>query len=70
MKSALLLASLKTDGINVIESQQTRDHTERMLTFMGFSVLRKCHAKRARTGVGPKCSSDNFTRRAIEQAQT
>ncbi|ACB85619.1 3-phosphoshikimate 1-carboxyvinyltransferase [Natranaerobius thermophilus] len=39
VKSALLLASLKTDGINVIESQQTRDHTERMLSFMGFSVL-------------------------------
>src|SRR3990170_960072 len=39
LKSAILLAGLHADGITtVVEPQPTRDHTERMLTFMGAHI--------------------------------
>lgn len=39
LKSAILLAGLHADGDTaIIEPQPTRDHTERMLAFMGVSV--------------------------------
>ena len=39
LKSAILLAGLHADGkTTVVEPQPTRDHTERMLTFMGAKV--------------------------------
>ena len=39
VKSAVLLAGLNTPGITtVIESEKTRDHTERMLAYLGIKV--------------------------------
>lgn len=41
IKSAILLAGLNTSGITtVIEPIPTRDHTERMMEFLGFHVTR------------------------------
>lgn len=45
VKSCLLLAGMYASGdTTVIEPQITRDHTERMLTFMGHPVRRSGHA--------------------------
>ncbi len=42
VKSAILLAGLNTPGVTtVIESEATRDHTENMLTSLGFAVARE-----------------------------
>lgn len=42
VKSAVLLAGLNTAGITtVIEKEPTRDHTENMLEFFGFSLKRQ-----------------------------
>jgi len=39
VKSAILLASLYTDGkTNIIEPKKSRDHTERMLNYMGGNI--------------------------------
>lgn len=39
VKSAILLAGLNTPGVTtVIEPEKTRDHTERMLTYLGIKV--------------------------------
>ncbi len=42
VKSAILLAGLNTPGrTTVIEPEETRDHTERMLQFFGYKVARE-----------------------------
>lgn len=39
VKSAILLAALNTPGLTtIIEPEKTRDHTERMLTYLGIKV--------------------------------
>jgi len=37
-KSSLLIASLYTSGIKIIENQKTRDHTERLLRYFGAEI--------------------------------
>lgn len=42
VKSAVLLAGLNTKGCTtIIESEPTRDHTENMLAFLGFKLVRE-----------------------------
>ncbi|MBM3618888.1 MAG: 3-phosphoshikimate 1-carboxyvinyltransferase, partial [Alphaproteobacteria bacterium] len=42
VKSAILLAALNTPGTTtVIEAEATRDHTERMLKYLGFAITRE-----------------------------
>jgi 3-phosphoshikimate 1-carboxyvinyltransferase len=54
IKSAVLLAGLAAEGMTVLhEPGPSRDHTERMLVGMGFSVTSRCEGGQVVTALDP-----------------